>query len=207
MKNLRTNTTKAKGLFTTLIAVVSFAAFATSVSAQAIYKIAPGSQIKVSGTSNIHDWTMVATNFSSEGSLLFKNGQLQDISSLSMTLPVNNLKSKEDLMDKRAYTALKAESNPRITYKLTGAVVLPQQKLIKTTGTLSIGGVSNQIELQTAYLVNSDGLITCKGSKSIKMSDYKIKAPSFMLGALKTGNEVIIDLTLVLKKQALLTAK
>jgi polyisoprenoid-binding protein YceI len=103
-------------------------------------------------------------------------------------------------MDTRTYKALNAEQFKTITFKLTQATVVPQQKIIKAIGNLTIGGVTNEIAIQTAYVLNADETITCKGTKSIKMSDFKIKAPSFMFGALKTGNEVIIDILLKLKK-------
>lgn len=188
-----------KWLLTTLV-VLSITAITHKAQSQTPYESIPGSQIKVSGTSNLHDWDMLATKFTCEGSFLIKGGQLQDIHSLSFILPVNNLKSKESLMDTRTYKALKAEEHDKITFKLTEAIVSSQQKTIKATGNLTISGVTNQVIIQTNYVVNPDESITCKGSKLIKMSDYKIKAPSFMLGALKTGNEVTIDLLLILKK-------
>lgn len=103
-------------------------------------------------------------------------------------------------MDTRAYKALKAAEFSKITFKLKDASVLPQQK-ISATGSLTIGGVTNEVVIVTSYIINSDQSITCKGSKAIKMSDHKIKAPSIMMGALKTGNDVTIELVLKLKKQ------
>lgn len=172
--------------------------FANVLQAQTSFKSVAGSFIKVNGTSNLHDWSMLASNVSCEGSYTLKGDQLADITAMNLSVPVTSLKSKEDLMDTRAYKALKAEQYNKITFKLTDATVVPGQKIIKVTGNLTISGVTNQVTLQSAYTVNGSEL-TCKGSKSIKMSDFKIKAPSFMMGALKTGDEVTIDFTLKLK--------
>lgn len=101
-------------------------------------------------------------------------------------------------METRAYKALKSESFNKITFKLTSATV--QQGTIKAIGILNIAGVSNEISLQTNYTVSADGTVTCKGSKTIKMTDYKITPPSFMMGALKTKDDVALDLTLKFKK-------
>ncbi len=185
--------------FLTIIAVIFLASFTENMQGQYPYKIVPSSQIKVSGTSNLHDWTMLASSFTCEGNFTVKNGQLQDLSALSFALPVKNLKSKEELMNTRTYKALKADDHNKIIFKLTQASVIPQQKIIKATGNLTIAGVTNQIAMQTAYVLNADESITCKGSKLIKMNDYGIKAPSFMMGALKTGNEVTIDIQLKFK--------
>lgn len=202
MINLNTNTSATRrysARFLTLAIVISMSAFALKVQGQTIYKVMEGSQIKVSGTSNLHDWTMLSSSFAFDGNFLMKSGVLQEISALNFILPVTNLKSKESLMDTRAYKALKAVQFNKIIFKLIQATVIPQQKIIKAIGNLTIGGITNKIIIQTTYVLNADETITCKGSKPIKMSDYRIKAPSFMLGALKTGDEVIIDILLKLK--------
>jgi polyisoprenoid-binding protein YceI len=188
-----------------LIAVLSTFGFSQKALAQTQYKIAQ-SQIKVAGSSNLHDWTMAATAFTCEGTFVVKNGQLQDLSALSFTLPISNLKSKEDLMDERAYKALNAEKYPKITFKLTDAVVSTQSKTIKATGNLTIAGATKLIAIQANYVVNSDESITIKAIEPVKMSDYKIKAPTFMLGALKVGDNVNIDINLKLTKSVAYTS-
>ena len=202
MKNISTNTRSlprySAGLFA-LIMVFGIQVLTQEARGQSSYKIMEGTQIKVSGTSNLHDWTMMAKSFVCEGKFVTKGGVLQDVSSLSFSLPVTNLKSKEDLMDTRAHKTLKASKFDKITFKLIEATVVPKQKVINAIGNLTIGGVTNKVSLQTTYLINADETITCKGSKMVKMSDFNIKAPSFMLGALKTGNDVTIDLLLKFK--------
>ena len=170
-----------------------------TVIAQSIYKVSPNSTIKVIGTSNIHDWEMKANAFTCEGNFELKSNQLVDLKSLSFSLPITNLKSKESLLNSRAYKALKAEEFSKITFKLTTATVVPAQKLIKSTGNLTIGGVTNVVTLNSVYTINVDKSLTCKGSKDLKMTDFKIKPPVFMLGALKTADAITIDYVLNLK--------
>lgn len=189
-----------------LIAVLSTFGFSQKTLAQTPYKIAQSSQIKVAGTSNLHDWTMAATAFTCEGTFVVKNGQLQDLTALTFTLPITNLKSKEDLMNERAYKALESEKYPRITFKLTDATIAAGQKSIKAVGNLTIAGATKQIALQASYVVNSDESITIKTVEPVKMSDYKIKAPTFMLGALKVGDAVNIDITLKMAKSVAYTS-
>lgn len=171
-----------------------------TTSAQNTYKIGAGSQIKVIGTSNIHDWDMTAVNFAFDANFTVKGADVQDVSALSFVLPVKNLKGKEDLLNSRAYKALKEEQFDKISFKLIEAVIVPQQRIIKATGNLTISGVTKKVLIQTTYTVASDESITCKGSKAIKMSEFNIKAPSFMMGALKVADEVTIDILLKLKK-------
>lgn len=202
MKVLNVNASKLRnraGQLFTLILALSFNALTSTVQAQTPFKVASGSVIKVNGTSNIHDWIMTANAFSCDGTFTLKGDELADVSSLNFSLPVANLKGKEDLLTTRAHKALKAEQYNKITFKLIDASVVPQQKVIKATGNLSIAGVTKTVTLQTNYTIDGDELI-CKGSKAIKMTDFNIKAPTFMMGALKVANEVTVDIVLKLKK-------
>ncbi|WP_304063459.1 YceI family protein [Pedobacter glucosidilyticus] len=171
-----------------------------AVSAQTAYKVSTGSQIKVIGTSNIHDWDMTAINFICDANFTVKGTDVQDVSALSFVLPVKNLKGKEDLLNSRAHKALKEEQFDKIAFKLIDATVIPQQNIIKATGNLTISGVTKKVLIQTTYTVGADESITCRGSKTIKMSEFNIKAPSFMMGALKVADDVTIDILLKLRK-------
>ena len=200
METINIQTTRSINSLIALMILLVLAAFTHHAQGQTTYKIAAGSQIKVSGTSNMHDWNMLASNFNCQANFVMKNGDLQDVSTLTFTLPVSNLKSKDKLMDTRAYKALNEEKYKTISFKLTDATVVSNQNIIKATGQLTISGVTKPVTIQTAYVVNADESITYKGSKSIKMSSHDVKAPSFMMGALKTGDDVTIDILLQLKK-------
>ena len=179
----------------TIVFLVSLIGFGTT-QAQT-YKAVAGSSIKVLGTSNLHDWQMLAQSFAAEAQLSIKNNQVQDISSLSFSLPVKNLKAKEDLMNSRAYKAMKEDKFPTISFKLASAEL--SQSAVKATGALTIAGVTKQVALQGKVTENADGSVTVSGSRKIKISDFGITPPSFMLGALKVGDEVTIEYTLKLK--------
>ncbi|TZF86244.1 YceI family protein (plasmid) [Pedobacter sp. BS3] len=194
MKSNQTNRQGSRRLFALLVIILSAAqlTFGQGVAYKA------GGEIKVLGTSNLHDWDMKAQTFTCDAQFTFKAGELSDISQLDFTLPVKNLKSKETSMDGRAYKALKAEQFNKISFKLNTADVSGQT--IKATGNLTIAGVTKNIALNATARVNADGSVTCTGSKKIKMTDFKIEPPTFMMGALKTGDEVTIEFALKFNK-------
>ena len=200
METINKQSTRSINSLIAMMILLALAAFTQIAQAQTAYKVTAGSQIKVSGTSNMHDWNMLSSNFTCQGNFVMKDGDLQDVNTLVFSLPVCNLKSKDKLMDTRAYKALNEEKHKSISFKLTNATVIPQQKIIKATGDLTISGVTKPVTIQTAYTINADQSITYKGSKLIKMSSHDVKAPSFMMGALKTGDDVTIDILLKLKK-------
>jgi polyisoprenoid-binding protein YceI len=181
------------------------------LSAQSVYKIQETKDInmKLSGTSTLHNWEMNTQTFTGEAQFGFKTGdvgQLSTLKSLSFNLNVTDLKSGEKGLDKNAYKALKTDQYKDILYKLTSATVMPVKNgkyLIKTQGKLSIAGVTKDVAMDVYAIINKDGSITCTGSDKLAMTDYQVKPPKFMLGAMKTGDAITLDYTLVYKKELL----
>jgi polyisoprenoid-binding protein YceI len=177
--------------------------------AQSVYKLADSKNIamKLSGTSTLHKWDMNASIFSGRASFDFKPGstkELASLKSLTFLLAVANLSSGEKGLDKNAYKALKSKQFKNIAYKLTSATVSPEggdRYLLKTHGELTIAGVTREIMMDVHCVVNSDGTITCTGTDTLNMTDYQVKPPTFMLGAMKTGDALTLDFTMVYKKQ------
>jgi polyisoprenoid-binding protein YceI len=177
--------------------------------AQQIY-ILNGSKaidMKLSGTSTLHNWTMNASNFSGEARFEFKPGsenELSSLNSLTFVLAVANLSSGENGLDKNAYKALKAKDFKDIVYKLISATVTHEKEnkyILKTRGNLTIAGVTKEVTMEVFCVVNSGGTITCTGTDKLDMTDYSVKPPTFMLGAMKTGDALTLNFTMVYKKQ------
>src|SRR5687768_10146860 len=73
--------------------------------------------VKLSGTSNLHDWEMKSAQGKSEVAFVVdQNGTITSLSKLNFSLPVKNLKSKSKAMDKNTYKALNEEANPNISF-------------------------------------------------------------------------------------------
>lgn len=162
--------------------------------------------MKLSGTSTLHDWTMNANSFTGEARFGFKSGsenELTSLKSLTFVLAVVNLSSGEHGLDKNAYKALKMDDFKDIVYKLVSATVIPEKGnkyLLRTHGNLTIAGVTKEITMEVYCVVSSEGTITCTGSEKLNMTDYQVKPPTFMLGAMKTGADVTLDFTMVYKR-------
>ncbi|RDC55968.1 YceI family protein [Pedobacter chinensis] len=175
--------------------------------AQVIYKLSSAKEniVKVSGKSNVHDWNMIAQNPTCEASFgpLTSDDVPKSLSALSFTVNAKSLKSEHESMDSRTYKTIKADAFPQITFKLSDAVITPLQKgkfSIKASGTLTIAGVSKTISLLANGEVKPDNVIVCSGQEKIKLTDYNIQPPSFMLGAMKVADDLTISFTLNFKK-------
>ena len=168
--------------------------------------ISQQADITVKGTSNVHDWTMEAKHISCSVKFNFlpgNNNIPHSLTELNLSVPVQDLKSGKSSMDSRAYSALKVKQFNAIVFTLTSAAISPGPKnqfQVETMGNLSIAGVTKPVKLKVACGLDTDGTITCTGSEKLKMTDYQISPPVYMLGALKTGDELTIAFTVTVKK-------
>ena len=174
---------------------------------QAQYKLSTTKEntVKISGGSNVHDWTMNAQNPVCEaafGSLTAEENIPKNLTSLSFSVNTKSLKSEHSSMDGRTYKTLKADNFPKITFKLSNAVVTPVKKnrfSVRANGTLTIAGTSKNITMMVNGEVKEDGSIQCTGQQKLKLTDFNIQPPSFMLGAMKVDNDLTIDFNLTFK--------
>lgn len=177
------------------------------VHAQAVYKLEDTKDIdmKLVGTSTMHKWEMDARTAEGEAQFEVKSGNiLSSLKSLSFGIAVKDLKSDSKKLDKNAYKALKSDDHKNILYKLASAVVSPSKdgkQLVKTTGELTIAGVTKEIEMDVYCVVNKNGAITCSGAEKLNMTDYNVEPPTFLLGAMKTGDAITLDFVVVYKLQ------
>lgn len=190
-----------------LVLLITQISTGNQLAAQSVYKLSGSkeNQVKVSGKSNVHDWSMTANNPTCEAEFSSLSGVdniPKNLNSLSFSVNAKSLKSEHSSMDTRTYKVIKADDFPKITFKMSSAVISPVAKSkfsIKTTAILTIAGVAKTISMQVNGVVNSDQSITCSGTQKLKLTDYSIQPPSFMLGAMKVGDELSIAFNLNFK--------
>lgn len=208
---MRIKTKKMKSIikFGFILTILFGCGLSQRVKAQSTYSImeSKANSMKLAGTSSMHDWDMNANKFTGEGQFHFAKDdakELTAITSLSFTLPAANLRSDKKGLDKNAYEALKTSKHNDILYNLKSATVAPEKDgkfHVSTMGNLTIAGVTREVKMDVYCVVNEDATIQCTGSDKLNMSDYNVKPPSFMFGAMKTGNAVTLDFTVVYKNQ------
>ena len=184
-----------------LFAAINFALSITAI-AQTNYRTQVV-DIKLNGTSNLHDWQMKAVSGTSAAFFVVTNGKVTSLSKLNFSLPVKNLKSGKSGMDKNTYKALNADANPNISFVLTSATVVPtggNNYKLNCQANMSIAGKTNQTELVATGIYNpADKSFTVTGVKKMKMTDYNVKPPTALLGSIRTGNDITISYNLKFK--------
>lgn len=167
-----------------------------SAAGQANYRQSGTTNVTIAGTSTMHDWTMTSTGANYNATFeVNADGTPSKLSMVTFTLPAESLKSHEKAMDKNAYKSLNTDKYKDITFQLTAAKITG--KTIACTGNLTISGTTKPVEVDVTYEAKN-GTLVCKGSKKIKMTDFKVEPPSFMFGTIKTGDEITVSFDVIL---------
>jgi polyisoprenoid-binding protein YceI len=171
--------------------LMTLASFAQS------YSLSGSPVVTIAGTSTMHDWTMTSTEATCQATFeTDASGNPIKIASLVISIPAESLKSGKSAMDKNAYNALKTDKNKLITFQISTAQI--NGKTITSNGNLTIAGTSKPIDVSATFEVLGDRSVQFKGSKKMKMTDYKVEPPTFMFGSIKTGDEITISYELKL---------
>lgn len=179
----------------TLLLLINVLLFASnSVVAQTLKLNPKSSTITISGTTNVHDWKSKVTQM--KGDLTVNSSK--KIQSLSVDIPVVSIKSeeKEKLMDKKTYEAFNSDKNPTISFHLTevNSMQISGDNITATiTGNLTMAGFTKKIVLKTTGKNTKPGVYQFKGSTALKMSEFKMKAPTALMGVMKVGDGVTLS--------------
>jgi polyisoprenoid-binding protein YceI len=193
----------------TLIVLASIAARAEQV--LRFQGIDNQSTVRVDGTSTVHDWTVKSPTIG--GQLDFKFDLPADASTqairdaivanpqayVDVMVEVKSLKSGKKDMDKKMYTALKGNEEPTIRYSLTKLTLAKDTKAnqeqfeISTVGSLTIAGETREVEIPMVLKVVDPQHLTISGNLNMKMTDFKVKPPEALFGAIKSGDQIKVS--------------
>jgi polyisoprenoid-binding protein YceI len=188
---------KRTAIVTALLLVLT-----TAISAERFIP-ATGSTITIEGTSTLHAWKMQGNTINGELSVASEVSKAitaeawkaagERVAAVAVAIPVTSIKSEHDRMDKLMADALKAKSNPEIRYEMTSATLQGTTGpafTLKTTGRLTIAGVTRDMAMEIAGSRMSDGRYVLSGQAPIKMTDFGIKPPKAMMNTIRTGDDV-----------------
>jgi polyisoprenoid-binding protein YceI len=186
-----------------------FSAFTVSAQ-QNTYSISKA-QMTISGTSSLHDWKSDVKKVTGQVTATVNNGALASINGTFINVDVYSIKSaKGSMMDNNTYSTLKAKKFPTIAYQLTQSKVTGTRgnvANVAASGVLTLAGQARAIDMAVTATVLGNGDLQIQGTKTIKMSDFGIDPPTFMLGSLKTGDDVTIQFNVTFARGPLASQK
>lgn len=165
--------------------------FTNSDSDSSRYKLDPAkSFIYVNGTSTLHDWKINVEEIQGILHADIRESKILKLDLIQLIISAKSLKSTKKEMNENIYKALKADQFPKIKYDLKHYSIKGNE--ISVTGDLSIAGNTKTIS-STLYYQVIETQIKCKGNLALKMSDFDIKPPEYLLGTVKTGDKIDVQ--------------
>jgi hypothetical protein len=206
---VRKLTSAAASIACWLVAAATLAA-AEAAAPMASLVLAPGSRLWLTGDSTLHAYAINATKVEAaarldrplaegpaEARAAIAGGELK---SLTVAVPIEDLKSGEGGLDKNMRKALKQEATPVIRFTLVDYKTEEAKDgglVVKARGRLSIAGVEKDALVEGACRFGPDG-VEVTGAKDLLMSDFGVKPPTLMFGAVKTADKIIVHFDLKL---------
>jgi len=128
--------------------------------------------------------------------------EAKGVTSMDLTIAVSSLHSGKAGLDKNMYKALKASEHPQIRFHMSSYEVADGKAAgvlaIGAKGTLQVAGVEHEIRIPLSATIEGEDL-RLRSSVPLLMTDYGIKPPTMMMGALRTADQVMVSFDLVLE--------
>ena len=157
----------------------------------------------VDGTSTVHDWTIESNTIT--GKLVTDEASKQ-ITSVSLQLPVESLKSGKNGMDKKVYDAFDEKKNPMITFKSSSIYIQDDGTIGVATGELTMAGSTQRVEVPFT-VDDTSGNWIFTGEVTLLTTTFDMKPPTAVFGTIKAGDEVKVRFEVVTAKPAFAKAQ
>ncbi|RKQ42587.1 YceI-like domain-containing protein [Roseivirga pacifica] len=181
---------------TKILSLVAFMFLVITSKAQTSFTIAEtGNKISVSGTSNLHDFTLVSEEIKGSAELFVENGTITNIKKVVVTLKTESLESSKSGLTKNAMKTLQPDANPIISY-----IAFDMPAAGKISGILNVAGYdSDQTFDFTSEMKGGKLYVTAKGN--IKFTDFQLDPPSALAGTIKAKDDLQLEINLVLEEE------
>ena len=174
-----------------MLLLVSILIFTGEIKAQSLRINPKTSTMTIFGTTNVHDFKTKVEQM--KGELVMNSSK--KVQSLNIEVPVRSIKSGEKLMDKKTYEAFNDGKYPTISFQLVDVASLQitgDDINVIVNGNLTMAGVTKKISFKTTGKISKPGVYEFKGSVALKMTDFKMKPPTAMLGVMKVGDAITL---------------
>lgn len=155
------------------------------------------SEITVSGTSTIHDWSCTTGTLSGQ----FRLGSGESpapgrIQGGSLTLPVEDLECTRSRMNDNTWEALQYEDHPEISFslsELTANAEADGWTPLTATGELTVAGETRAVDLDARARTDDAGGIRVEGTADMTMTAFGVEPPTALLGTIKADDSVQVS--------------
>jgi polyisoprenoid-binding protein YceI len=201
-----------------LIPLFTIAATAATSAAQggdgARLELRPESELSFEGTSTLHAFHCRTNKLQATMQVdpSYTDARLSELHSplkiVEVVIPVKSLTCGNKGLEENMFKTLKADQYPEIRYELTTYEIRALNDdgfTVQAVGKLKIAGKESTIDMKINAERLAGGNAKASGTQELLMTDFGIKPPVFMLGALRTGNKVVVTFNLMASPRAMAT--
>ena len=164
------------------------------------------STLMIEGTSNQSDWLVVADSLRGWMELSFDSDGVPSIHTVELNVVVKEMSGgRGTIMDRLMLRTLKSPEHEEIVYELLEAEttrvddVVPDLFSVGTLGNLTIAGETHQIKMIVGVRASGVWTMVFGGSYVMKMSDFGMKPPTALFGALHTKDDIVVHFEMVVE--------
>lgn len=171
--------------------------------------VRPESRVLLAGSSNVADWACRTNAFEAKIGMesRFHGASFvsltKPISKIAVRIPVQSLKCGHKKMNQDLYRTLRATEFPDITYVLSGYTVVPTADSTTfaalTVGEITVAGVTRRVEVPITA-ERWQGGARGRGTLKLKMTDFGVKPPVALFGAIRSRNEIEVTFEVLLER-------
>lgn len=151
-----------------------------------------GSTIKIEGTSNVHGWSCDVDQFASTVTGAATATTLTSLDALTVTVPTASIDCNNGTMNGKMREAL--GSSP-VQFTMTRGTVGNAQNgrfPIQVAGRLTIKGSTQAVTFMAQGQPLGNGRFKVTGEVPVTMSQFGVRPPTAMMGAMRTGDRVAV---------------
>ena len=183
--------------------------------AQIEYVPQDSSRLWIAGSSNVNQFECESREHRGEV-IIFQTTTLtgdtvtvdEDATKIVLEIDVEGIECGRSRMNRDLRNALKADDYPNITFVFNEIVTMrgendaPNSVELEVTGSLTIAGVTRQINVDLKGYNLDDETVRATGSKEIRMTDFNVEPPTAMLGLVKADNELTVHFDLIAARKS-----
>lgn len=134
-----------------------------------------------------------ATSFNCTANFVVEENNLVDVSDFQFTIPIDQFTSENKQLEFAVKNLSGSAHNNEVKFVQKQVMVLPIMKMIHL-----IGYINNEpIALQLAYEINANNELLIKGKQNFRLSDFGIKIPIDLQGAVKNEFDLKLNFRMV----------
>lgn len=202
MKNLKKFAISRTGIVSVIsIGVILFSTATIENNTKEVAFEVLQSKITISSCISPDKWMLQSGSISSTGSFELKEDALLNISNLSFTIPVSQLKSTNHELELALQNIFRQSNCNTIQFKQSHVMILPIMKMAQVIGNFSMANGQHSLPMQLHYELNDGQSLRIWGKQVVSLSGFGINVPLYETERIGDEMELTIDFVLVNKQE------